>query len=77
MPIPGFYMCRNCILSKKTGNVSFLFQLIPCSIFWEFCCVPISKWSQITNHKFATATHRYGNAPIFVLEETSCFVETD
>ncbi len=59
MPIPGFYMRRNCILSKKTGNASFLFRLIPCVIFCEFCCVPISKWSQITNHKFATATHKH------------------
>ncbi len=41
MPIPGFYMRRNRILSKKTGNASFLFRLIPCSIFWEFCFVPL------------------------------------
>ncbi len=28
MPIPGLYMRRNRILSKKTGNASFLFRLI-------------------------------------------------
>jgi hypothetical protein len=59
MPIPGLYIHRNRILSKKTGNASFLFRLIPCSFLGEFCCVPISKWLQITNHNFATATHKH------------------